>query len=91
MRAQQAEQVLAGMSIVVTGMLAGMGRDEARAAIAALGGRSPGSVSAKTTAVVAGDGAGSKLARAEELGIPVLDEAAFGRLLATGELAGRPG
>ena len=89
--AQQAEQVLAGMSIVVTGMLAGMGRDEARAAIAALGGRSPGSVSAKTTAVVAGDGAGSKLARAEELGIPVLDEAAFGRLLATGELAGRPG
>ena len=89
--AQQAEQVLAGMSIVVTGTLAGMGRDEARAAIAALGGRSPGSVSAKTTAVVAGDGAGSKLARAEELGIPVLDEAAFGRLLATGELAGRPG
>ena len=88
---QQAEQVLAGMSIVVTGTLAGMGRDEARAAIAALGGRSPGSVSAKTTAVVAGDGAGSKLARAEELGIPVLDEAAFGRLLATGELAGRPG
>lgn len=88
--AQQAEQVLAGMSIVVTGTLAGMGRDEARAAIAALGGRSPGSVSAKTTAVVAGDGAGSKLARAEELGIPVLDEAAFGRLLATGELAGRP-
>ena len=89
--AQQAEQVLAGMSIVVTGTLAGMGRDEARAAIAALGGRSPGSVSAKTTAVVAGDGAGSKLARAEELGIPVLVEAAFGRLLATGELAGRPG
>ena len=89
--AQQAEQVLAGMSIVVTGTLAGMGRDEARAAIAGLGGRSPGSVSAKTTAVVAGDGAGSKLARAEELGIPVLDEAAFGRLLATGELAGRPG
>ena len=89
--AQQAEQVLAGMSIVVTGTLAGMGRDEARAAIAALGGRSPGSVSAKTTAVVAGDGAGAKLARAEELGIPVLDEAAFGRLLATGELAGRPG
>jgi DNA ligase (NAD+) len=89
--AQQAEQVLAGMSIVVTGTLAGMGRDEARAAIAALGGRSPGSVSAKTTAVVAGDGAGSKLARAEELGIPVLDEAAFGRLLATGELADRPG
>jgi DNA ligase (NAD+) len=87
---QQTEQVLAGMSIVVTGTLAGMGRDEARAAIAALGGRSPGSVSAKTTAVVAGDGAGSKLARAEELGIPVLDEAAFGRLLATGELAGRP-
>jgi DNA ligase (NAD+) len=45
-------------------------------------------VSAKTTALVAGEGGGSKLARAEELGVPVLDEEAFDRLLDTGELPG---
>ena len=84
------KQLSVFVGLIITNCIV-MGRAEARAAIAALGGRSPGSVSAKTTAVVAGDGAGSKLARAEELGIPVLDEAAFGRLLATGELAGRPG
>ena len=54
----------------------------------ARGGRSPGSVSAKTTALVSGEGGGSKLIRAEELGLPILDEAAFDRLLATGELPG---
>ncbi|MEC9424193.1 MAG: NAD-dependent DNA ligase LigA [Actinomycetota bacterium] len=84
----QAVRVLDGMSIVVTGTLAGFGREEARAAIVARGGRSPGSVSAKTTALVAGEGGGSKLARAEELGVPVLDEAAFDRLLISGELPG---
>jgi|TARA_Y100000031_G_scaffold103201_1_gene113151 DNA ligase (NAD+) len=82
-------QVLEGMAVVVTGTLAGMGRDEARDAITSRGGRSPGSVSAKTTALVAGEGSGSKLARAEQLGVPVLDEAAFARLLETGSLPGR--
>ena len=81
-------QLLEGMAIVVTGTLEGMGRDEARAAITARGGKSPGSVSKKATALVAGENAGSKLTKAEELGIPVLDLAAFERLLATGELPG---
>ena len=55
---------------------------EAEAAIRAAGGHPAGSVSRKTDFVVAGPGAGSKLARAQELGIPILDEAAFRRLLA---------
>ncbi len=81
------EPVLAGMSVVVTGTLAGYSRDDAEAAIKARGGKSPGSVSKKTTAVVVGEGAGaSKLTKAEELGVPVLDEAGFEHLLATGEL-----
>lgn len=79
-------QSLAGKSVVVTGMLGGFTREEAEAAIVARGGKSPGSVSAKTTAVVVGDSPGaSKLARAEALGIPQLDEAGFRRLLETGE------
>ena len=78
--------VLAGMAIVVTGTLDGYSRDEARAAIVARGGRSPGSVSAKTTALVAGEGGGSKSVRAEALGVPILDEAAFKRLLVDGEI-----
>ena len=81
-------QNLEGMAIVVTGTLEGMGRDEAKAAIIARGGKSPGSVSKKTTALVAGEDAGTKLAKAGELGIPVLDLPAFERLLATGELPG---
>ena len=80
-------QVLGGMSIVVTGTLDGYSREQAEAAIKQRGGKSPGSVSKKTTAVVAGpDAGGSKLAKATELAIPVLDEAAFERLLETGEL-----
>ena len=83
----EVEQTLAGMTIVVTGTLAGFNREEVEAAIKLRGGKSPGSVSKKTTAVVVGDGPGaSKLTKAAELGVPVLDEAAFGRLLATGEL-----
>ena len=81
-------RVLAGMAVVVTGTLEGFSRDEAKAAILARGGKSPGSVSAKTTALVAGEGGGSKAARAGDLGVPTLDEAAFVRLLATGELSG---
>jgi len=80
-------QVLAGMSVVVTGTLEGHSREGAEEAIKSRGGRSPGSVSKKTTAVVVGEGPGaSKLAKADELGVPVLDEAAFDHLLATGEL-----
>ncbi len=80
-------QTLAGMSVVVTGTLDGYNRDEVEAAIKARGGKAPGSVSKKTTAVVVGEDPGaSKLTKAEELGVPVLDEAGFEHLLATGEL-----
>ncbi len=81
-------QTLIGKSIVVTGTLQGWSREEAEAAIKARGGKAPGSVSQKTTAVVLGDDpGGAKLAKATELGIPLLDEGGFGRLLDTGELA----
>jgi DNA ligase (NAD+) len=80
-------KVLAGMSVVVTGTLEGFSREEAEAAIKQRGGKSPGSVSGKTTAVVVGESPGaSKVTKAEELGVPVLDEAAFVSLLETGEL-----
>ncbi len=82
-------QVLAGMAIVVTGGLEGFTRESVAAAIKARGGKSPGSVSKKTTAVVLGEDPGaSKLTKATELGIPVLDEAQFVHLLETGELPG---
>jgi len=73
---------LAGQTWVVTGKLEAMGRDDAKARLQSLGARVAGSVSAKTTCVVAGPGAGSKLARAGELGVEVIDEAAFLALLA---------
>jgi len=65
--------------VVLTGTLASMGRDEAKEKLEALGAKAAGSVSKKTHLVVAGEAAGSKLAKAEELGIEVWDEA---RLLA---------
>jgi len=84
---QDVPQTLAGKTVVVTGTLARYTRDEVEAAVKARGGKSPGSVSKKTTAVVVGEGPGaSKLTKAEELGVPILDEAAFEHLLATGEL-----
>jgi DNA ligase (NAD+) len=80
-------QVLAGRSIVVTGTLEGWSREAAEDAIKARGGKSPGSVSKKTTAVVAGSDPGAaKLARAAELGVPVIDEVAFAVVLETGEI-----
>ncbi|MGD9797835.1 MAG: NAD-dependent DNA ligase LigA [Acidimicrobiia bacterium] len=80
-------QVLAGMSVVVTGTLDGFSREGAEEAITARGGKSPGSVSKKTTAVVVGAEPGqAKLTKAEALGVPILDEAAFRHLLATGQL-----
>ncbi|HEX5039913.1 MAG TPA: NAD-dependent DNA ligase LigA [Candidatus Limnocylindria bacterium] len=75
------EGPLSGKTLVVTGTLPGFSRQEAEAAIRAAGGHPGGSVSAKTDYLVAGDKAGSKLARAESLGVPVLDEDAFRRLL----------
>lgn len=80
-------QTLEGMSVVVTGTLANYNRDDVEHAIKSRGGKSPGSVSKKTTAVVVGESPGaSKLTKAEDLGVPVLDEAGFERLLETGEL-----
>jgi len=70
-----------GKSFVLTGTLAGMSRDEARALIESKGHKVTGSVSKKTDFVVAGAEAGSKLARARELGVPVLDEDGLKRLL----------
>jgi DNA ligase (NAD+) len=75
---------LAGLTVVVTGTLAGFTRDEAKDAIVAHGGRAAGSVSKRTSYVVAGEGAGSKADKARDLGLPILDEAGFLRLLADG-------
>ena len=82
-------RTLAGKAVVVTGTLASYSREGAEQAIKVRGGKSPGSVSAKTFAVVVGSEPGaSKLTKAEQLGIPVLDEAGFEVLLRTGELPG---
>jgi DNA ligase (NAD+) len=78
--------LLDGWTVVVTGTLEGFSRDEAKDALEARGGKVTGSVSSRTTVVVAGEGPGSKLDKARELGVPVADEAAFRRLLDTGEL-----
>jgi DNA ligase (NAD+) len=76
---------LAGKTVVVTGTLSGFERAAAEEAIRAAGGHAAGSVSRKTDYVVAGENAGSKLAKAQELGVPILDEDAFRRLLAGDE------
>jgi DNA ligase (NAD+) len=76
-----AEGPLAGKTLVVTGTLGSFDRQGAEAAIRAAGGKAAGSVSKKTDYVVAGENAGTKLARAQELGVPVLDEESFRRLL----------
>jgi DNA ligase (NAD+) len=73
---------LEGRTVVVTGTLPGFSRQEAEEAIRAAGGKPGGSVSKKTDYVVAGESAGSKLSKAQELGIPVLDEDGLRRLLA---------
>jgi DNA ligase (NAD+) len=80
-------QTLVGKAVVVTGTLANYSREGAETAIKSRGGKSPGSVSAKTFAVVLGESPGaSKVTKAEQLKIPVIDEAGFEILLATGEL-----
>lgn len=75
-------QTLTGKTVVVTGSLEGFSRDSAKEAIVERGGKAAGSVSKKTDYVVVGANAGSKAAKAEELGIPMLDEAQFELLLA---------
>jgi DNA ligase (NAD+) len=75
---------LEGMSIVVTGSLTDFSRDQAKEAIVARGGKASSSVSKKTAYVVVGDSPGSKADKAEQLGVPVLDEDGFKALLATG-------
>jgi DNA ligase (NAD+) len=78
------ERTLEGMSIVVTGSLPGFSRDDAKEAIVARGGKAASSVSKKTAYVVAGDSPGSKYDKAVELGVPILDEDGFRRLLEKG-------
>jgi DNA ligase (NAD+) len=77
-------RTLAGLTIVVTGSLPGFSRDDAKEAIVARGGKAAGSVSKKTSYVVAGDSPGSKYDKAVELGVPILDEDGFRRLLEEG-------
>ncbi len=78
------EQTLTGRTFVLTGGLEGFTRDEAAAAVTARGGKITGSVSKKTSFVVVGENPGSKLPRAEELGVTLLDEEGFRRLLDEG-------
>lgn len=82
-------QVLAGLTIVVTGTLENFSREGAAEAITSRGGKAAGSVSKNTDFVVVGPGAGSKAAKAEELGRPILDEAGFEALLQGGAEAAR--
>ncbi len=86
-------QTLAGLTFVLTGSLtqSGMTRDEAGAGLKARGAKVSGSVSKKTSYVVAGEAAGSKLAKAVSLGVPVLDEAALLQILETGEVPSAAG
>ena len=81
---QPGGDLLAGVTLVVTGTLEGFSRDEAKAAVESRGGKVTGSVSGRTSAVVAGASPGTKVTRAELLEVPVLDEAAFVELLERG-------
>jgi len=82
-------RTLEGLSIVVTGTLAGFSRDQAKEAVVARGGKAAGSVSKKTAFVVIGDNPGSKADKAADLGVPVLDEDGFRILLDEGPDAAR--
>lgn len=84
---EELEQTLEGLTVVVTGSLEGFTRDEVKEAIMSRGGKAAGSVSKKTDYVVVGENAGSKAAKAEELGRPILTEAQFVQLLEGGPAA----
>jgi DNA ligase (NAD+) len=77
----QQEQTLVGNTYVISGGLEGMSRDQAASLLKARGARVSGSVSAKTTALIAGESPGSKLAKAEMLGVEIIDQTGFNRLL----------
>src|SRR5699024_2964572 len=83
---ESAEQTLEGLTIVASGSLSTFTRDGFKEAILSAGGKAASSVSKKTDYVVAGDNAGSKLDKAESLGVPVLDDDRFRTLLETGSL-----
>jgi len=74
-------RTLEGLTVVVTGSLVDFSRDSAKEAIVSRGGKAAGSVSKKTDYVVVGDSPGSKAEKAEQLGVPVLDEDGFKKLL----------
>jgi len=78
------EQPLAGLTVVITGSVPGYTRESAAEAVAALGGKVAGSVSSKTSVLVAGESAGSKLDKAENLGVPIVRAEAFATLLSDG-------
>ncbi|MBQ7172658.1 MAG: NAD-dependent DNA ligase LigA [Clostridia bacterium] len=81
--AKEADTLFSGLTIVVTGTLPTMGRKEAEELIRNMGGKAAGSVSKKTSFVVAGEDAGSKLTKARELGIPVIDEKTLLQMIET--------
>ena len=89
-RDETLERTLAGLSLVITGTLEQLSRDEAKEQVIARGGKVSGSVSKKTAFVVVGDNPGSKHDKAVQLGVPVLDEAAFVVLLRDGPPAAEP-
>ena len=86
-RDESTPRTLEGLTVVVTGSLVDFSRDSAKEAILARGGKAAGSVSKNTDYVVAGDNAGSKADKAEQLGVPILDEAGFKELLEKGPSA----
>jgi DNA ligase (NAD+) len=83
-RDESTPRTLEGLTIVVTGSLVDFSRDSAKEAILSRGGKASGSVSKKTDYVVIGDNAGSKADKAEQLGVPILDEDGFKQLLEAG-------
>lgn len=83
-RDESVERTLEGLTVVVTGSLQDFSRDSAKEAILSRGGKAAGSVSKKTDFVVIGENAGSKAEKAEQLGVPILDEDGFKKLLAEG-------